>query len=170
VAAGRVEDLAPLLTADRSLSGQAILNRLIAFLCSPEGEQTRTQLFAGLRSGGNGGGGFDLVRLMDLTSWPGGFTPTFGRVRCCVPWGAIFSLKRGNRPATNFWRRAPSGWWLAAGALGRPDTAGSTPRPGRRLARANKKKPCESLEPFGRAFSSNSAEGSQPSLRRASDF
>jgi predicted unusual protein kinase regulating ubiquinone biosynthesis (AarF/ABC1/UbiB family) len=63
-AAGRVEGLAPLLSADPSLSGRRILDRLIAFLFSPEGEETRQQLAAGFRRNGS----VDLVRLMDISA------------------------------------------------------------------------------------------------------
>jgi predicted unusual protein kinase regulating ubiquinone biosynthesis (AarF/ABC1/UbiB family) len=77
LAANRVEELAPLLTADRSLSGRAILDRLVAFLFSPAGEETRAQLIARLRTGGNGNGHFDLARLMDLTSLAGRLHPDF---------------------------------------------------------------------------------------------
>jgi hypothetical protein len=63
-AAGRVEGLAPLLSADPSLSGRRILDRLIAFLLSPEGEETRQQLAAGFRRNGS----VDLVRLMDIAA------------------------------------------------------------------------------------------------------
>ena len=77
VAASHVGELAPLLTADRSLSGRTILDRLVAFLFSPEGEQTRAQLSAGLWAGGNGNGRFDLAHLMDLASLARRLHPDF---------------------------------------------------------------------------------------------
>jgi predicted unusual protein kinase regulating ubiquinone biosynthesis (AarF/ABC1/UbiB family) len=77
-AAQRVDHLAPLLTTDRSLSGRAILDKLVAFLLSPEGEETRTQLAAGLRNGNNGKGGLDLVRIMELASMANRLHPDFG--------------------------------------------------------------------------------------------
>lgn len=63
-AAGRVGSLGPLLSADPSLSGRRILDRLVAFLFSPEGEETRQQLAAGFRRNGS----VDLVRLMEVSS------------------------------------------------------------------------------------------------------
>jgi predicted unusual protein kinase regulating ubiquinone biosynthesis (AarF/ABC1/UbiB family) len=73
LAAKRIEALAPLLTSDRSLSGRAILDKLIAFLLSPEGKETRAQLTAGLRSNGN----VDMVRVMDIASLAGRLHPDF---------------------------------------------------------------------------------------------
>jgi hypothetical protein len=80
-----IESLAPLLASDPSVSGQAILERLIAFLLSPEGEPTRAQLVAGLRSRNGGsargtsssGGSLDMARLMDLASMAGRLHPEF---------------------------------------------------------------------------------------------
>jgi predicted unusual protein kinase regulating ubiquinone biosynthesis (AarF/ABC1/UbiB family) len=77
VAAQRVEQLAPLLSSDRSLSGRAILDKLVAFLLSPEGEETRAQLVAGLRSGDNGYRRLDLARVVDLASMAGRLHPEF---------------------------------------------------------------------------------------------
>jgi predicted unusual protein kinase regulating ubiquinone biosynthesis (AarF/ABC1/UbiB family) len=74
-AAGRIEGLAPLLTSDSSLSGRAILDKLIAFLLSPEGEPTRAQLAEGLRA--NGEGRLDMVRLMDIASLASRLHPEF---------------------------------------------------------------------------------------------
>ncbi len=74
-AAGHLTGLSRLLTADRTLPGRAILDRLVAFLFSPEGEETRAQLAAGLRS--NGDGHVDLVRLLDLAGLMGRLHPDF---------------------------------------------------------------------------------------------
>ena len=74
--AGRFEELGRLLAADPSLSGRAILERLVAFLLSPEGEETRAQLADGLRNGGDGS--FDLARVIDLVSLAGRLHPGFG--------------------------------------------------------------------------------------------
>jgi hypothetical protein len=74
-AAQHVEKLAPLVASDRSLSGRAILDKLVAFLLSPAGEETRAQLAAGLRSNGNRSP--DLARAMDLVSMAGRLHPEF---------------------------------------------------------------------------------------------
>ncbi|MFN2226560.1 MAG: ABC1 kinase family protein, partial [Anaerolineae bacterium] len=63
-AAARVGSLGPLLSADPSLSGRRILDRLVAFLFSPEGEETRQQLAAGFQRNGS----VDLVRIMDVVA------------------------------------------------------------------------------------------------------
>jgi hypothetical protein len=73
--ADRIEGLAPLLSTDPSFSGRDIIDRIVAFLLSAEGEETRTQLAAGLR--GNGNGGFDLARLMELAGMAGRLHPEF---------------------------------------------------------------------------------------------
>lgn len=72
-AADRIGALGPLLTSDTSLSGRAILDKLIAFLLSPEGEETRAQLAAALRSNGR----LDLVRLMDIAALARRLHPDF---------------------------------------------------------------------------------------------
>ncbi len=72
-AADRVESLGPLLSADPSLSGRRILERLIAFLFSPEGEETRQQLAASFRRNGS----VDLVRLMELSAMAQKLHPEF---------------------------------------------------------------------------------------------
>jgi predicted unusual protein kinase regulating ubiquinone biosynthesis (AarF/ABC1/UbiB family) len=70
---GRFGKLGQLLTTDPSLSGQAILDRLVAFLLSPEGDETRAQLAAGVRSNGS----FDLARVMDLAGLAKRLHPEF---------------------------------------------------------------------------------------------
>jgi predicted unusual protein kinase regulating ubiquinone biosynthesis (AarF/ABC1/UbiB family) len=74
-AAQHVQKLAPLVASDRSLSGRAILDKLVAFLLSPAGEETRAQLAAGLRSNGNRS--LDLARAIDLASMAGRLHPEF---------------------------------------------------------------------------------------------
>jgi hypothetical protein len=71
----RVAGLAPLLSADPSVSGRKILDRMVAFILSAEGEETRRQLLAGLQNGGDGG--LDLARLFDLASVAGQLHPEF---------------------------------------------------------------------------------------------
>jgi predicted unusual protein kinase regulating ubiquinone biosynthesis (AarF/ABC1/UbiB family) len=79
LASEHVEQLAPLISSDRSLSGRVILDKVIAFLLAPEGEETRAQLVAGLRDNGNGNGrgGLGLARILDLTSMAGKLHPDF---------------------------------------------------------------------------------------------
>lgn len=76
-AAQSVDQLAPLLSTDPSLSGRAILDKLVAFLLSSEGEEMRTQLVTELRNGDNGHNGMDLVRVMDLAAMAGRLHPEF---------------------------------------------------------------------------------------------
>ena len=76
-AAQYIEQLAPLLTADRSVSGRAILDKLVAFLLSVEGEETRAQLAAGIYTGTNGNRHLDLSRVMELASMAGRLHPDF---------------------------------------------------------------------------------------------
>ena len=73
----RADDLAPLLTSDPTLSGRDILTKLIAFLLSPEGEETRAQLLAGLRRDAGGRSGLDLARLLDLAGQAAKLHPEF---------------------------------------------------------------------------------------------
>jgi predicted unusual protein kinase regulating ubiquinone biosynthesis (AarF/ABC1/UbiB family) len=69
--------LSPLLTSDRSLSGRAILDKLVAFLLSEEGEQTRQQLAAGLRARDNGDRRPDLASVVELLGMAGRLHPDF---------------------------------------------------------------------------------------------
>lgn len=71
----RIEGLAPLLTTDPSFSGRDIVDRLVSFLLSPEGEETRMQLATGLRTNGNGS--FDPMRIMELLGMAGRLHPEF---------------------------------------------------------------------------------------------
>jgi predicted unusual protein kinase regulating ubiquinone biosynthesis (AarF/ABC1/UbiB family) len=70
---GRLDGLAQLLTADPTLSAQQILDRLVAFIFSAEGAETRAQLTAGFRSNGR----FDLDRLLGISSVAGRLNPGF---------------------------------------------------------------------------------------------
>jgi hypothetical protein len=76
-AAEYIDQMAPLLTSDRSLSGRAILDKAVAFLLSPEGEETRSQLAAGIYTGTNGNRHLDLARVMELVSLAGHLHPEF---------------------------------------------------------------------------------------------
>ena len=78
-ASQHVENLAPLISSDPSLSGRAILDKLVAFMLSPSGEETRQQLASKLAAGSNGNGseGLDLARLLDLLGVAGKLHPDF---------------------------------------------------------------------------------------------
>jgi hypothetical protein len=65
--------LVGLLAADGSMSAQQILDRLVSFVFSPEGAETRAQLTAGLKSNGS----FDLVRALELSASAGRLNPGF---------------------------------------------------------------------------------------------
>jgi predicted unusual protein kinase regulating ubiquinone biosynthesis (AarF/ABC1/UbiB family) len=77
LATGRFDKLGRLLTSDSSLSGRAIVDRLVAYLLSSEGEESRAQLLAGLRTGANGHSRVDWVRVMDVATVAGRLHPEF---------------------------------------------------------------------------------------------
>jgi len=74
-ASQHARQLATLLSVDPTLSGRRILDRLVAFLFSPEGEETKKQLAAGLRL--SGGGSLDLTRIGSLASLARQLHPDF---------------------------------------------------------------------------------------------
>ena len=130
LAAKRVEQLAPLVYSDRSLSGRRILDRVVAFLLSPDGDETRAQLAAGL--GSNGNGRLDLMRMIDLAGTAGRLHPDFGMSTLFSAVGGHLLSKEG---------KAVRNELLAAGAqrvLGGLNSAlsyvtGSAPAPPRTL-------------------------------------
>jgi len=69
----QIDALAGLLAADSSTSAQQIMDRLVSFILSPEGAETREQLVAGFKSNGS----FDLVRLLDVSASAGRLNPGF---------------------------------------------------------------------------------------------
>ena len=95
-AADRVGSLGPLLSADPSLSGRWILDRLIAFLFSPEGEEIRRQLAAGFRHNGR----VDLVRLMDVSTTLQKLHPDF-RVSTLIRALGSYLWSEEGKPARN---------------------------------------------------------------------
>jgi predicted unusual protein kinase regulating ubiquinone biosynthesis (AarF/ABC1/UbiB family) len=123
-----IERLAALLTADPSVSGRAILDRLVAFLLAPEGEETRVQLVTGLRSNGNGS--FDLARVMDLASMAGRLHPEFRASTLIRALGGYLLSEGGNAARSQLLtagaQRAIDG---LAGALSRLARPTSPPRP-----------------------------------------
>jgi predicted unusual protein kinase regulating ubiquinone biosynthesis (AarF/ABC1/UbiB family) len=131
VASQHIEKLAPLLASDQSLSGRAILDKLIAFLLSPEGQETRAQLAAGLRHGSNGSSRLDVTRLVDLTSMAGRLHPEF---TASTLLGAVggYLLSENGKPARNQFLTAGTQWAVGAivaafGRLARPSEAPSNP-------------------------------------------
>jgi predicted unusual protein kinase regulating ubiquinone biosynthesis (AarF/ABC1/UbiB family) len=122
--AGRIEGLSPLLTSDRSLSGRQILDRLISFLLSAEGEETRAQLVAGLRSSGNGS--LDLARVMELASLAARLHPDF-RAGTLIRALGGYLLSEEGRPARNQALTAGAQWAVGgiASALSRLARSGS---------------------------------------------
>lgn len=94
----RVQKLASLLRADPSLSGRAILDRLIAFLLSPEGAETRAQLTAGLKA--HNGSGLDLLTIMDLIGLSRQLHPDF-RTRTLLSALGNYLLSEEGKPWRN---------------------------------------------------------------------
>jgi hypothetical protein len=114
VAAQRVEYLAPLLTSDRSVSGRAILDKLVAFVLSEEGRETRSQLTSGLRTGENGRNRLDLSRLLDLASTAGRLHPEF-RTGALLGSVGTYLLSEEGKPARSQLLVAGAQW--AVGGL-----------------------------------------------------
>jgi len=71
---GHLEGLGQLLSADPTLPPQKIIDRLVAFVFSPEGAETRVQLAAGFKSNGR----FDLARMLDMSSAASRMNAGFG--------------------------------------------------------------------------------------------
>jgi predicted unusual protein kinase regulating ubiquinone biosynthesis (AarF/ABC1/UbiB family) len=119
-AAEYVDQLAPLVSADSSVSGRAILTKLVAFLLSPEGEETRVQLMAGFREGDNGDRGLDLARVMDLASMAGRLHPDF-RTGTLISAVGGYLLSEEGKPARNQLLVAGAQWAIdgLTSALGR---------------------------------------------------
>lgn len=116
----KVEQLAPLLMSDRSLSGRVILDKMVAFLLSEEGEQTRIQLAAALRAGDNGDRRLDLTSIMDLMTMAGRLHPEF-RTSTLVSSLGTYLLSQEGKPARNQMLAAGTQWAIdgIAGALDR---------------------------------------------------
>jgi len=125
-AEARVEGLAPLVSSDPSLSGRAILDKLVAFLLSEEGEETRAQLAQGLRSNGNGN--LDLARVMDMASMARKLHPEF-RTSTLISALGGFLLSEEGKPARNRFLTSSAQWVVGgiAGVLG--SLARTTPPP-----------------------------------------
>jgi hypothetical protein len=68
-----LEGLGQLMSSDPTLPPQRIIDRLVAFVFSPEGAETRSQLAVGFKSDGN----FDLTRLLDVSAAAGRMSSGF---------------------------------------------------------------------------------------------
>jgi hypothetical protein len=118
--------LGQLLTADPTLSAQQILDRLVAFIFSPQGAETRAQLAAGLQSNGR----FDVERLLDLSSLAGRLNPGFRASSLLLSVGGYLFSQQG-KPVRDdlvqaFTQRLVSGLLNSLKGLGQP-----APRPTR---------------------------------------
>jgi len=123
----RVEKLASLLKADPSLSGRAILDRLVAFLLSPEGTETRAQLTAGLKARGDKN--LDLWTMVDLVDLTRQLHPDF-RTRTLLSALGNYLLSEEGKPLRNELviagtHRIAQGLRSAIGLLARPVAAPS---------------------------------------------
>jgi predicted unusual protein kinase regulating ubiquinone biosynthesis (AarF/ABC1/UbiB family) len=116
----KVEQLAPLLTSDRSLSGREILDKMVAFLLSEQGEQTRLQLAAALRAGDNGDRRLDLTRITELVAMTGRLHPEF-RTSTLISSLGTYLLSKEGKPTRNQMLTAGAQWAIdgIAGALDR---------------------------------------------------
>ena len=109
IATQKVEQLAPLLTSDRSLSGRAILDKIVAFLLSEEGEQTRHQLATALRARDNGHRRVDLAHIMDLVAMTGRLHPEF-RTGTLISSVGAYLLSEDGKQARNQMLTAGAQW------------------------------------------------------------
>ncbi len=105
----KVEQLAPMLRSDRSLSGRAILDRMVSFLLSEDGGQTRSQLASALRTGSNGGRRLDWTRVMDLASMAARLHPEF-RTRALIGSVGTYLLSEEGKPARSQMLTAGAQW------------------------------------------------------------
>lgn len=112
-ASQHIEKLAPLLTSDRSLSGRAILDKLVAFILSSEGEETRLQIIAGLRTGNNGHSRLDLARFLDLASMASRLHPEFSASTFLGALGG-YLLSEAGKPARSQLLNAGTQWAVGA--------------------------------------------------------
>jgi len=119
-AAQSIDHLTPLLTTDKSLSGRAILDKLVAYLLSTDGEESRAQLIAGLRNGKNGHSGMDLARVLDLAAMASRLHPDFRTSTLLSSVGSYLLSEQGKSARSQI--LSSGAQWMAggiAGALGR---------------------------------------------------
>jgi hypothetical protein len=83
------------LSADPAVSGSRVMDRLVAFLFSPEGEDTRKQLAAGLS---NTDDGLDPRRIVKLANLAQQLHPDFRLSTLLLAFGGYLFSDRG-KPA-----------------------------------------------------------------------
>ncbi len=93
--------LGQLLATDPALPPQKIIDRLVAFVFSPEGAETRAQLADGFKSNGR----FDLARLLDLSSSAGRVSSSF-RASTVLRSVGSYLLSEQGKPTRNGLLRA----------------------------------------------------------------
>jgi predicted unusual protein kinase regulating ubiquinone biosynthesis (AarF/ABC1/UbiB family) len=111
----RLRGIASLLSADPTMSGRAILDRIVAFLLSPKGAETRAQLLAGLRPCGDGR--VDLKRASAFAAVAGRLHPDFRPLNLLNSLAGYLFSPRG-KPARSELVKA-GGKWLLEDVLGR---------------------------------------------------
>jgi len=89
-----LEGLGQLLSADSTWPPQKVIDRLVAFVLSPEGAETRAQLAAGFKLNGS----FDLTRLLDLSTVAGRVSSAFRASTVLRSVGSYLVSERG-KPA-----------------------------------------------------------------------
>jgi hypothetical protein len=127
--AQHVENLAPLISSDPSLSGRAILDKLVAFLLSPRGEETRRQLASKLAAGSNGNGteSVDLARMIDLLGAASKLHPDFRTTTLLRSLGSYLLSAEGKETRTQL--LATGAQKIADGLTGALNRLTSTPEP-----------------------------------------
>ncbi len=128
----KVEHLAPLLRSDRSLSGRAILDRMVAFLLSEDGGQTRSQLASALRIGSNGGRRLDWARVMELAATAERLHPEF-RTRNLIGSVGAYLFSQEGKPARDQ-MLAAGAQWAIGGIVNALDRLSRSSQPPRRTA------------------------------------
>ena len=111
----RIEGVAALLASDPTMSGRVILDRLVAFLLSTDGGETRAQIEAGLRAAGNGR--LDLARASTIASLARQIHPDF-RPSSLLSSVAAFLVSEQGRPVRDgLWTATKQ--WLTGALAGR---------------------------------------------------
>ena len=111
----RLEGIAALLASDRTVSGRIILDRLVAFLLSADGAETRAQIEIGLRA--NATGRLDLARASTIAAMARRLHPDF-RLSNVLSSVATFLISQQGAPVRDrLWTAAKQ--WLTGALVGR---------------------------------------------------